>query len=67
MNHDNCADIIRIKNIVCGNGKRGLKDMVDDHEEYIQQQRGSFGTIKWLLGFVGISNIALVVKIFIFG
>jgi len=65
MSHEYCDDIIRVKNIVCGNGKRGLKDVVDEHETYIQQQRGSFKTIKWLLGFVGLSNIAIAIKTFL--
>jgi len=65
MNHEYCDDIIRIKNIVCGNGSRGLSKIVDEHETYIQQQRGSFKTIKWLLGFVGLSNIAIAIKTFL--
>lgn len=65
MSSEVCADIIRIKEIVCGNGSKGLTEKVDEHEVFIQRLTGSFSTIKWLLGLIGVSNIALVVKAFI--
>lgn len=65
MSTETCWDIIRVKEVVFGNGSKGLTTLVDEHEIYIQQQKGSFGTIKWILGFVGLSNIAIIIKMFL--
>jgi hypothetical protein len=60
-----CDDITMITQVVMGNGGPGLKEMVASHEVYIQQQRGSFNTIKWGLVFIGVSNIAIFIKEFL--
>ncbi|MFA5379932.1 MAG: hypothetical protein WC455_29500 [Dehalococcoidia bacterium] len=65
MPHEPCNDIFAIKKVLYGNGVTGMIKKVEDHEKYILKQMGSLSTIKWLLIFVGIGNIALILKAFL--
>ena len=57
MEHSRCEAIIKVENIVCGNGSPGLADLVAAHEVFIQRLKGVFI-------FLSLSNIAILVKLF---
>jgi len=57
MQHAKCDEIVKITNIVLGNGAPGIAKLVAAHETYIQQQIGSWKTVKAVMVFLGISNI----------
>lgn len=62
--HSCCDDIVRIKQIVDGNGSKGVAELVDEHETFIQQVKGGMKLITalGLLNVLGIIGIML--KIF---
>jgi len=57
MEHQRCEAIVRVENIVCGNGTPGLSGLVAAHEVFIQRLKGVFI-------FLSISNLAILVKLF---
>lgn len=54
-----CCDFAaRAEPALFGNGEAGLMDRVRDMEEYINQTKGSLNAIKWVVGILGLANVA---------
>lgn len=62
--HSCCDEIVTVRQAVFGNGQKGLVEKVDDMQSFIDQVKGSITTMKFGLTFIGISNIALLIKLF---
>jgi hypothetical protein len=59
MEHQRCETIIKIENMIMGNGVQGMAGLVADHEEFIQRLKG--------IGiFLSVSNVAILLKLFVF-
>lgn len=64
LRHSRCDEIVTVRQAVFGNGQKGLVEKVDDMQSFINQVKGSITTMKFGLTFIGISNIALLIKLF---
>ena len=64
IEHNQCETVVKLKQIIVGNGSQGIADLVTAHEQFIQRMKGGF----ILIGFIGVSNfiglIIIVVKLF---
>jgi len=64
MDHNPCEKVVRLEQIIVGNGSPGISGLVAAHETFIQRMKGGF----ILIGFVGIANIAglviVIIKLF---
>ena len=62
--HQRCDAIVRVENIVCGNGTPGLSGLVAAHEVFIQRIKGAC----ILISFLGVTNLialaAILIKIY---
>jgi hypothetical protein len=59
MEHQRCESIIKIENMILGNGVPGMAGLVANHEVFIQRLKG--------IGiFLSVSNIAILLKLFVF-
>jgi len=63
--HDPCDEIKFVCRDLYGNGTAGLVKTAQADHEYILKQIGSFATIKWLLGLLGIGELLLIAKAFL--
>ena len=61
MEHGPCKEVDLLKMIICGNGTPGVAKQVEAHEMYIQQQIGSWKTIKATMVFLGVANVGSLV------
>lgn len=59
--HEHCDMIVKLSSIIIGNGVKGLAKKVEDHEEFILKMKGVF----LLLGFIGITNLIIIFKMFV--
>lgn len=48
-----------------GNGSSGLVQKTDDLKSYIDKQIGAIDLFKWAVGIIGISNLVIIIKLFI--
>lgn len=63
--HAYCDKIRNMESLLKGNGHEGYFEKVDNHERFLEQSKGALMTIKWALGFIGISQIILLIKSFV--
>ena len=64
MDHNPCEAVVRLKQLIIGNGSPGIAGIVAAHETFIQRMKGGF----ILIGFVGMANIVglviVIIKLF---
>ena len=65
-----CSEIVEVKEmmiklnqIILGNGVKGMADMVAGHEKYIQKQIGGMRMMKFFFTMSGVTGVGMVVLI----
>ena len=57
-----CDEIKKLMDDVYGNGKQGMYKKVSEMHDYLVGLKAVIKFAKWVLGFIGITNIILIAK-----